>query len=212
MKSTVSYLASGGLVVALLLGGASGADAAVISFSSQAFTNANQISTHGTLVQAVNLGQGNDSGGVNSGVATTPVTVNGVTFGADSGDGVGFFVVDAGGAVAPGTFKANDGNDFRSSTVIYNSAVNPIAGMSVADSEDLLQSVEFGGGVGNSVARLSGLTVGQEYQLQILLARTQGETFSVGYATPSGDATEILPFNRCRERSSKYRDRCVCCR
>ncbi len=161
------------------------ASAAVISFSSASFTNANQVSNNGTLVQAVNLGQGNAGVGVNSGVATSAVTVNGVTFGPDSGDGVGFFVVDAGGAVAPGTFKANDGNDFNSTA--YYDDTNPIAGLSVADANALLDSVEFGGGIGNSIAQLTGLTIGQAYEVQILLSNDPAG-FDVGYAATTGGA------------------------
>ncbi|XAL98339.1 PEP-CTERM sorting domain-containing protein [Phycisphaeraceae bacterium D3-23] len=175
------------LLAVLGTGAASGA---VVSFSSAAFTNANQVSNNGTLVQAANLGQGNDSGGVNSGVATSAVTVNGVTFGPDSGDGVGLFVVDAGGAVAPGTFKADDGNDFNN--LGFHDDTVAITGVSTADANALLDSVEFGGGIGNSIAQLTGLTIGQAYEVQVLLSN-DSVGFDVGYATATG-GTEVYPL------------------
>ena len=54
-----------------------------------------------------------------------------------------------------------------------------------------LTPLSLGGGIGNSVARLSGLSIGQAYELQLLIARNNGTTFDFGYATPSGDATEV---------------------
>ena len=126
MMKKLSYPALSGIVAcATLLMVANTTRAAEVAFTADVFDNVTDVSTNGTLVTAVNLGQGDNDVGVNSGTPTTPVVVNGVNFGADSGDGVGFFVVDAGGAVAPGTFKANDGNDFGTAAS-YDPTVDPI--------------------------------------------------------------------------------------
>ena len=173
MKRTLLSTAS-----ALMIMGAGSASAAVISWSAQTFDNANQVSTTGSLVEAINLGQGNAVGGANNGVATSAVTVNGVAFASNGGSATP--VVASGGTV------------FDAGTHVP--ADDPIVGLADADADALLDSVGFGGGVGNSLARVSGLTVGQDYILQVIVAvRSNGgnATYDFGHSTPSGNAAEV---------------------
>ncbi|MBX2852295.1 MAG: PEP-CTERM sorting domain-containing protein [Phycisphaeraceae bacterium] len=166
---------------ALMIVGAGSASAAVISFSAADFTNVNQVSTNGALVEAVNLGQGS-AGDVNNFVPTSAVVLNGVTFASDPGNGTGQFVVD-GGVATLNTFRSGASNDAFNANAFPGSS--PIAGLSDADGNALFDSLEFGGGAGNSTARLTDLIIGTEYEVQILLSNestNSDNTYSVGYA------------------------------
>ncbi|MEO0474635.1 MAG: PEP-CTERM sorting domain-containing protein [Planctomycetota bacterium] len=174
MKRTLLSIAS-----ALMIAGTNSASAAAISWSAQTFDNANQVSTTGDLVQALNLGQGGGTGASN-GTPTAAVTVNGVTFASTPGTGPENFVV------------ANSGDTFDAGTHVPLN--DPIVGLADADADALIDSISFGGGVGNSLARVSGLDIGTEYILQIIVAvRSSGgnATYDFGHSTPSGNATEV---------------------
>ncbi|MEM6258667.1 MAG: PEP-CTERM sorting domain-containing protein [Planctomycetota bacterium] len=174
---------------ALIIIGTSSASAAVVSYSSADFTNVNQVSANGTLVEAVNLGHGDPGGVTSAGVATTAVVLNGVTFASDPGDGSGQFVVDS-GSTTPGTFRSGQSNDANNVNA-YNPAT-VITGLSAADGNALLDSLEFGGGLNNSTARLTGLSIGTQYEFQVLLSNAStSDTYSVGFAEVSGSTTEV---------------------
>jgi len=139
---------------------------AVISYSTDLFDAEADISTTGTLVQAYNLG------------TTTAVTVNGVAFAADPG-------------ASP--FWVSGGADYTDTAYYSGGAIGTVTAV---NANALLDTTEYAGGVGNSLARVSGLTVGQSYEIQILTS-FQSEptrTADFGYATPSGDATEVYPL------------------
>ena len=173
MKRTLLSTAS---VLAIV--GADPASGAAINYTAENFTNANQVSTVGTLVEAFNLGQGS-AGSANNGVPTLEVTVNGVTFASSPGDGSVSPVVNSPGS----TFSA----------ATHDPTANPIVGLSDADADALIDSVGFGGGATNSLARLSGLTIGTEYILQLIVdvRTTDNYTYDFGYSSPSGNATEV---------------------
>ncbi|MEM1085151.1 MAG: PEP-CTERM sorting domain-containing protein [Verrucomicrobiota bacterium] len=144
--------------------------AAVVVWSSETFTDASQILTTGTLVEASNLGQGEI--GANGASPTASVTLNGVVFSSVSGS-------QYTDATAVGTFR-NVGN--------YTGP--EILGLTTDETEDLLDTLEFGGGAGNSTVTLSGLQPGLEYAVQVLLSRNQnpGGTIDLGHALAPGGA------------------------
>jgi hypothetical protein len=106
----------------------------------------------GKLIEAVNLGQANDTGGVSNGAGTPAVTMNGVTFAASAGQG--------------GDIAAVDGRSFYRD-FYHDPAAQPIVGLSDSDANALLDSYEFAAGVGNTLARFEGLIEGQEYLVQL---------------------------------------------
>ena len=150
------------LCVSLLV--AATAQAAVVSWSADVFDADADISTTGTLVSAMNEGNG-----------SVAVTVNGVVFAANSGT-----LWTEGGT---DTYKTNK----------YDGAA--IGSLTLTETRNMLHYYEYGTGVGYSLARLTGLTIGQEYEFQLVVVNDRsdhnGRTFSAGYATPSGDATEV---------------------
>lgn len=164
---------------ALAIVGTGSASAAAITYSAETFTNANQVSTDGTLVQALNLGQGGGTGASN-GTPTAAVTVNGVIFASTPGDGSELFVVNS------------SGDTFDAATHVP--ANDPIVGLADADADALIDSITFGGGATNSLARVSGLDIGTPYEIQIIVAvRSNGgnATYDFGHSTPSGNAAEV---------------------
>ena len=128
------------------------------------------------MITAINLG------------STTAITANTVVFAADPG-------VSA--------FFTNIGTDFTDSVIYGGGAIGTL---SDADAQTLLDSLEFGPGAGNSLARLSGLTVGRTYQVQILIVDDREDntesTSSFGYSTPSGDLMQIYPLTGVDHSSS----------
>ena len=159
---------------ALMILEAGSASAAAISWSAQTFDNANQVSTTGTLVEAYNLGN-NGAGG-----ATATVVVNGVSFLSTPADASVSPVVNSPGT----TFDAGT----------HDPTVDVIVGLANADADALIDSLAFGGGGTNSLARVSGLNIGTEYIIQLIVAvRSNGgnATYDFGHSTPSGDATEV---------------------
>jgi len=134
--------------------------APAITWTADVFDADSDISTNGTLVLAMNEGDG-----------AVAVTVNGVTFAANSGS------------------LWTEGGTDTSRTDKY--AGGAIGSLSNADAQELLDYYEYGTGVGNSLARLTGLTVGQEYEFQLLVVNDRddhaGRTISAGGTTSSGD-------------------------
>ena len=150
--------------------------AASVAWTSASFTDANQISTAGTLVEARNLGQGTN--GANGATPTASVTVNGVVFSSSTGS-------QYTDAAAVGTFR--DAGNYSGAT---------ITGLTAGETDDLLDTLEFGGGVGNSTVTLSGLTIGLEYTVQVLFARNQNpaNNIDLGHALTVGGA-EVYTLN-----------------
>jgi len=149
--------------LAVALAGAD-APAAIVTLTDDVFDSDSDISTAGTLVEAYNLGW------------ATGVTANGVLFAPDPGGSA---------------FMAATGTDYDTASLYGGGA---IGSMSFSETHRLLDTVEYGPGTDNSVARLDGLTPGQEYLVQVLVVDDRSGngnvTYSFGYATPSGDATE----------------------
>ncbi|MFI4859755.1 MAG: PEP-CTERM sorting domain-containing protein [Phycisphaerales bacterium JB063] len=172
--------------------------AAVVTYSSAVFDNTNLVSTNGTLIEAYNLGHGGTSGDFNTGVATTAIVMNGVTFASAPGDGGGQLVFST-GPKPEGIRDLGGGNDYRSTTW-HNPLTNPVTGLSEADANALFDSVEFGDSVNNSLGQFTDLTIGQAYEFQLLAVRSGNAatgTYRYGYAENTGDTTEVYgsPIN-----------------
>ena len=124
---------------------------AAITFIQQGFHTATDLSTNGTLIAAVNLG------------TTTAATLNGITF---TGNNTGS--VTAGG-VAIRFF----GSDFltTSSGSGYNGTT--VTGV---DADNLLDTwaYSYHPGQGDGSVDFSGLTIGQTYEVQLLLVDDRG--------------------------------------
>jgi hypothetical protein len=151
------------------------ANAAIINFISAEFTNVNQVVNTGTLIEAVNVGQANDTGGVSNGADTLAVTMNGVTFVSSTGEG--------------GDIAAVNGTSFFRA-FYHDPTVQAIVGLSESDANALLDSYEFGGGVGNTLARFEGLVEGQAYLVQLFNSAggAASSPYDYGYnETPIGD-------------------------
>jgi hypothetical protein len=141
--------------------------AAIITYSANQFDADADVSTQGTLITAINLG------------SLTPVTVNGVTFAGEPTLATNSFFVSSGQYAAAGIYTGG-----------------AIGSLTLTQTNDLLDNLEFGPGANNSLARLSGLTVGQQYLLQMIVVDSTngGTSASYGYSTPSGNATEVYPL------------------
>ena len=118
------------------------ASAAVITFSAESFLDEAQISTNGTLVEAANFGS-----------SSTTQVLNGITFTAAA-------VSSANLTVQNGTFSSNNSN--------YNAAIHTITGVTAAEGNALFNFFVFGSGTGSDLVTLSGLTVGVQYEFQVL--------------------------------------------
>ena len=162
------------LLAAATLVAASSAHAAIVAWSSDAFDAASDISTQGMLVRAVNLG------------STSAVTVNGVIF---AGEATFSTTVGAGTS----SFFTTSAGDFADVNVYNGGAV---AGLSAVDAALLLDNMEYARGNGNSLARLTGLTIGAQYQVQFTISDDRSATpfVAVGYALLTGSATEVYPL------------------
>jgi len=162
MKMNTTYAA-----IALSLGIVAASNAAIVTYSSQIFSNATDVSTNGTLIRAVNLGSSDGF----QGAATADVTINGVTFTAS-------------------TAGANNGLFADAGNIYFDAASfsGAITGVSTTDANALLDSIEFGPGTGNSLATLTGLIIGQVYEIQMFNARNDGVTVDYGYAATVGGA------------------------
>lgn len=122
------------------------------------------MSLSGTLVEAKNLG-----------ATTTDVIVNGITFGAAN---------SVAQYTSPGGTFVNASN--------YTGPT--ITGLTAAETTSLLDSVEFGSGVGNSTITLTGLSIGTDYMVQILLSDMRSsQTWNIGYAETVGGAEVYTP-------------------
>ncbi|MCP5535018.1 MAG: PIG-L family deacetylase [Akkermansiaceae bacterium] len=74
---------------------------------------------------------------------------------------------------------------------VGNYTGSAITGLDLADTELLLDTLEFGSGDGNSAFTLTGLTPGKSYLVQVLLSRDQmNKTIDLGYADTVG-GTEV---------------------
>ena len=124
----------------LALGGS--ASAAVITFSAENFLDEALISTTGTLVEAVNFG-----------TSSTDQVLNGITFTAAGASSANL-------TVQVGTANSNPDN--------YNDAIHTITGVTVAEGNALFDFFVFGSGAGSDLVTLSGLTVGVQYEFQVL--------------------------------------------
>ena len=116
--------------------------AAPIAFSAADFLDEAQISTTGTLVEAVNFGTG-----------STNQVLNGITFTAAAASSANL-------AVQNGTANSN--------TLNYNDAIHTITGVTVAEGNALFDVFVFGNGTGSDLVTLSGLSVGVQYEFQVL--------------------------------------------
>lgn len=157
--------------------GTGAASAAVVDWSVSDWTNVNQVSTTGTLVTAVNLGSIDDGDQVANDVGpTTPVTVNGVTFGTDPG-------------VNDPTLFTTGVSDFVRPNYINGS----ITGLSDADGILLLNSYERSPG---PVGELTGLTIGQAYEIQVLIDRnSSSSSHSFGSLANPGDTITAADYD-----------------
>lgn len=141
------------------------APGATIEYVAQAYDADEDILTNGTLVAAYNLGN-----------TANAITHNGVTFAVDPGAGVSPFIVD--------------GSVNYSNSSLFGGA--GIGTLSSGDAQLLLDYIEYGSGPDKTLCRLSSLTVGQTYLLQVLTSHSStGVRFAYGYSTPSGNAAEV---------------------
>lgn len=166
---TVKRIASVFAVAVLLVPALT--SAAVINWSADIFDADTDVSTDGALVEAYNLG------------SRANVTVNGVVFAADPNQNVA-------GAHEPGnnTFFVS-GNGSTAASYYQGGA---IGSLSSADANALMDSLEYGPGIGTSLARIDGLTIGSTYLVQLIVVRNDNlPTRSFGYSTPSGNTNEI---------------------
>jgi len=141
------------------------ANAAVISYTADVLNADSDINTTGTLVDARNLG----GPAVNWAGA-------GVNFLADNG---GFFVSDLIN-VDPGWYTGGS-----------------IGSLTLLQTQQLLQFMRLAPGIGNSRAVLGGLTPGNSYLVQLIIVDNllgTTNTADFGYATPSGNLTEVYPL------------------
>lgn len=146
------------------------ASAATLTWTDSAFTDANQISTVGTAVFAVNLG------------TTTDVTVNGVLFdGSVAGDLEGN-ATTAAATVQWGTQDDQVGN----ADAGYDTALG-VTGLAAVDEVNLLNSFVWGNNSGDGFA-LEGLTAGLQYTIQALVVDNRG-SFSDRQLHFSADGT-----------------------
>jgi PEP-CTERM motif len=142
---------------------------AAIVFSSANFTNVNQLSTTGTLIEASNFGS-----------PTTAVVANGITFANNNGT----------------YLNPVSGETSFTDASVYNSATFPIIGLSAADANALLDSTIYFSGENNWNTILSELTIGNNYQVELLLVDNRGGTgvFYIGNNNGAGGTTpSFLP-------------------
>ncbi len=102
--------------------------------------------------------------------SATSVTHNGVTFV---------------GSVTPVLGTATFSTDYYTG--------GAIGSLSEADANAMLDTLDFVGGVGSSLTTLGSLTIGATYEIQLFYS--SGPSHDVGYATPSGDASEQYEIN-----------------
>ncbi len=104
------------------------------------------------------------------------VTVNGVKFAPDTTN----------------SLFTDDGRDFINEALYGGGA---IGSLTAEEANLLLDSVEFGPGNGNSLARLSGLTVGRTYLVQLIVADdrpgSKDATVAFGHAKCAGHPDEL---------------------
>ncbi len=116
-----------------------------------------------------------------------------------SGNGTLVEAKNLGSGTSVDVFSAVAAAQYTSSGVMYSDAslyTGPtIVGLSASQTSDLLDTLEFGPGGGNSVFRLTGLAVGTTYEVQALVSdqRTSGAATAVGYAAVPGGA-EVYPL------------------
>ena len=118
------------------------ASAADISWSASAFDNVNQVSTAHNLIEAINANGAAD------------VTMNTVTFTSGSKTGASLAV--------QGETGTSDASAFRS-----GEANRVITGLAAADGDALFDYFTYGAGVGSDLITLSGLTIGDQYEIQL---------------------------------------------
>ena len=114
-----------------------------MSFSAADFLDEAQLSTAGTLVEAVSFG------------STNSATLNGVAF---SG------TTSAGGHLSVQSVVYNSYNVDH-----FRDAIHSITGVDAAEGNALFDGLAYGSGVGSNLVALSGLTVGAAYEIQLLI-------------------------------------------
>jgi autotransporter-associated beta strand protein len=134
-------------------------------FTTAAFTNVNQLSTNGTLIEASNLG-----------TPTTSVVANGITFANNNGT----------------YLNPDSGETSFTGASVYDSASFPITGLSTADADAMLDSTIYFSGTNNWNTILSGLTIGKNYEVQLILVDDRGGT-GVFYIGDNNGAGGISP-------------------
>ena len=144
---------SASFATACLIALLGGTHAAPVNFTAAALSDVNQITTAGTLVEAVNLGAG-----------ATDVTVNTVVF--------------AGGAGANLAIQAAT-SDYNADKFNSSAPNRVITGLLPADGDSLLDPFAFGSGVGSDLVTLSGLTIGLTYEIQLLIVEDRDTTSAV---------------------------------
>lgn len=154
------------------------ATAAVVNFTVADFDNVSQVSTTGTLVEAWNLGSASDGDDVASNAgAPGDVTINGVTFASDPGDGTGQFYVAA----------VRD--DRRPNWLNPNQPTGEVTGLSDADGLAFFQPYERSSG---NLGAVDNLMVGATYEIQLFLDRNCTTCISsAGYAENPGDPVTV---------------------
>lgn len=170
MTRSVCFVAV--LTVACWLASPTAVTAAIITFAAEDFTNTNQLSTSGTLVEAINFGNGS---------AANNVTANGITFVWSQLSGAHLAVQNASG------FASND---------LYVSTPT-VTNLSETDARSLFRRVVFGLGADSNLMTLSGLDMGTAYEFQLLMfdgrAASNGRTITASQA--EGGTPSIGPLN-----------------
>ncbi|AKJ64564.1 hypothetical protein [Kiritimatiella glycovorans] len=146
----------------------SNANAALISWTAEVFNAASQVSTNGSLIEAINFNG-------------TNATVNTVAFMADpkAGDVTGadtdYLVVEPFKVIGRGAYTA---------ATVYTG--------SVTEMQPVLDSFRFNTRADQTGFQLTGLTVGEEYEVQIWIGDARTATIQDRYMTINGTR---IPFS-----------------
>lgn len=95
--------------------------------------------------------------------------------------------------VGSNTVKYTDPGGIYTNASVYTGPI--ITGLTEAETTNLLDSLEYGSGTGNSTITLTGLTIGNDYEIQLLASdmRTSTKTSNIGYAETIGGAEVYTP-------------------
>jgi len=151
-----------------------GAHGATITFSAADFTNVNQLSTTGTLVEAINFGNAN----------APDIELNDVIF--------------EGAGASSDHLSVESGNAFHNPGV-YNPGLpnQNTTGLSDTDGNKLLDSSVFGLGTGSNLVTLTNLTEDQPYEFQVLLVDDRGgnEEHTMTFSQAGGSDPSVGPLD-----------------